>query len=138
MLARQITEAFAQGTLNLAQRGNPQQGWDSLPEIQSAKLIRKMGDDSTVRLFCTFTSAMDRARESGRLWQSATAVFSNPQTRWIFDRPEVARDRAAIAAILQERDISQRHGPDADAWFRIGVALGVADPPPAVVGSYAR
>jgi hypothetical protein len=130
MLAHQITEAFVQRTLNFDSRCTPPQGWPALPEIQAAE--QKAGrSDVGVRLFCTFTCAMDRARESAALWQSATQVLLNQQTNWIFDPAEVARNRGQVTRLQQYR-ISQRHGPDADAWHRIGVALTDPNAPPAV------
>jgi len=51
-------------------------GWDTLPEVYAAHQIRGRGHpDHVVRLFLTFVSAMDRARDSTRLWLDALALF---------------------------------------------------------------
>jgi hypothetical protein len=123
-LARQITTAFVTGTFNTTGRIIPTgSGWAVLPEMVAAERLRNCGaDDVAVRLRCTFTSAMDRARDARRLWKNAAEVFL--RERWVFEPTEIRRrGYDALRETLRAAGVSQRHGPDSLAWLRIGQSL---------------
>ena len=75
-----------------------------------------------MRLFVTFIAAMDRARDSTRLWRAGSALFeSHPE---LFDPAKVsALPLANLRNLLSAYRVSQRHGPDSDAWSRIAISL---------------
>ncbi len=125
-LAHQITAAFVGGAFDVSKRGAPKgEGWDALPELIAAKRLREEGaDDVAIRLFCTFTAAMDRARNARRLWSNAADLFL--RTRWAFEPQEIAnRSLTYLTDTLKSFGVSQRHGPDARAWQAIARALNL-------------
>ena len=64
---------------------------------------------------------MDRARESDRLWAAAASLFErHPHA---FDPGAVAAGADEARALLKEFGVTQRHGPDGDAWVRIANVL---------------
>jgi hypothetical protein len=123
-LARSITNAFATGAFDLAQRpGAPVPGWAGMPEVAVAGRLREAGaTDADVRLFLTFTAAMDRARNADRLWNDSCRLFL--EHRWAFD-PEAVRNRSCVelAEILRSHRVSQRHKVDSRSWFAIAEIL---------------
>ncbi|MCX7686405.1 MAG: hypothetical protein N2045_00320 [Fimbriimonadales bacterium] len=126
-IAYRLTEAFATGTLKPADPNAPRPGWESLPEVRAAERLYSAGFcDRDVRLFLTFTCAMDRVRDAEQLWQkSADAIIRCPelfQPEWIVGHPTETRQ------LLQRLGISQRHGPDSSAWIRIAESLTHSNP----------
>jgi hypothetical protein len=130
-LARRLTDLFVEGRLDLSKRpGRPPQGWDAMPEFAAAGELRAAGaTDPEVRLWLTFTVALDKIRDadslaeaSGRLWK---------RERWAFEPEEVVRrGPTAVASVLRASGVSKLHAPDADAWFRIAQSLagGLSEP----------
>lgn len=95
-----------------------------MPEFYTTDAIRRDHDatDLDVRLFLTFSAAMDRARDADRLWQRAASLFA--QSPWVF-RPGdvVARPLDDLRSALSGHGVSQRHGPDSLGWRRIAESL---------------
>ncbi len=114
-----LTQQFYDGSLDLAARvGAPMSGWQGMPEVRAVEAIRAEGaDDRMVRLFVTLVVALDRARDSDRLWDSASAVYrAHP---WLFEPRECVARPDDVRRHLKEGGVSQRHQPDANAWLRI-------------------
>jgi hypothetical protein len=124
VVGNQITHPFVNGTLHLNLRGNPPQGWHNLPEVVAAKAVREAGCVA-VRLFLTFTSAMDYGgRPSTALWQNSANRLLNAQTNWIFDPDQIATSPFNnLRRILKQFGVSQKHLRDAAAWRAIGEAI---------------
>jgi hypothetical protein len=123
-LARKITTAFIRGTFNTEERGPPARvGWDALPEVAQASRLRSSGaSDVAIRLFCTFTAAMDRARDAERLWSNSADLFLKEP--WAFEpRQVVTREVSGLREILKSFGVSQRHGVDAESWLTIAKSL---------------
>lgn len=129
-LAEMLAGDFYDGRLDFKSRNMPKaMGWELMPEVAATKRLLAGGVSyQALRQFLTFTCAMDRARDSNRLWQRAVALFQS--------RPEVfsPADAAAtspkqLRAVLVESGVSQRHGPDADAWHDIACSLVTAAGP---------
>ena len=76
----------------------------------------------TVRLFLTSIAAMDRVRDATRLWRAGLALYeSHPE---LFDPAVVsAVPIPELRDLLSAYRVSQRHGPDSDAWSRIAISL---------------
>ena len=109
-LALRITRLFCERKLDLSRRpGAPACGWEALPEVRAVNQLRALGaDDRTVRLFCTFVMAMDRARDSYRLWQRGLELFK--QAPWAFEPGEVIRRPfEELARTLCRFGVTQRH-----------------------------
>jgi hypothetical protein len=116
--------AFHGEGLDLTLRpGAPAQGWKGLPEVAIADRLRAAGADAVkVRLFLTFTAAMDRARDADRLWNSACKLFFDHS--WVFRPEEISsRPLSELADLLRSYRVSQRHGPDTAGWRTIGESL---------------
>ena len=123
-LAEEIAGDFYEGGLDLAARGAaPSMGWSTMPEVTVTDELRRGGaSERSIRQFLTFVSAMDRARDASRLWRAGGELFhSHPE---VFDPATAAAmtsDR--LSDLLSASGVSQRHGPDSDAWRRIGKSL---------------
>lgn len=97
--------------------------WERMPEVECAGLLRARGEgERTVRLFLTFVSAMDRARDAGSLWKNGLKLFeSNPE---LFDPARAARlPHGELSRLLRESGVSRRHRQDVPAWRRIAESL---------------
>ena len=102
-------------------------GWDTLPEVCAVRRMKAQSvPDDVVRLFLTFVSAMDRARDSTRLWRAGMALFeSHPRA---FDPGQVVETPfSKLQDLLEEFGVSQRHGDDTRAWRCIATSLAAGD-----------
>lgn len=124
MISTQITHAFVNGTLRLGLRGNPPQGWRSLPEVVTANAVSTAGNVA-VRLLLTFTSAMDYGgRPSTPLWQNSAKCLLDARSNWIFDPDQIATSPFNnLRRVLKPFGISQKHLRDAAAWRAIAEAI---------------
>ncbi len=123
-LARRMTEAFMSARLDLSQRpGAPSPGWQGVPEVVAAGRLRDAGaSEADVRLFLTFTAAMDRARDADRLWYASERLFL--EHRWTFQPEEIiGRSLSELAGALRSAGVSQRHSVDTAAWRTIAESL---------------
>ena len=123
-LAGEVAGDFYEGRLDLATRGETAiAGWSTMPEVEIAQELRRGGaSERSIRQFLTFVSAMDRARDAIRLWRAGSALFQrHPE---VFDPPVVSSmTSAGISGFLSAAGVSQRHGPDSNAWWTIGRSL---------------
>lgn len=102
-----------------------------MPELAAVGRLREQGwNDRDVRLFLTFLSAMNRARDWDHLCASVLALAK--ERPWAFQPGEICSRRAELVSTLQEFGVSQRHGPNARAWSRIGESLSSTQTAPAV------
>jgi hypothetical protein len=132
-LARQITTAFVNGTVHSRDRAAPKgNGWEALPELMAANRLRAEGASVVdVRLFCTFTAAMDRARGAEVLWRKAADLFL--RQRWVFEPEAITRKSyGELKDVLQKSGVSQRHHPDTCAWLAIANSLSQKNRAPLV------
>ena len=129
-IVKMIADDFYGSQLNLSEREiESYDPWSQMPEVKFVKEMRASGkSDRTVRLFLTFVSAMDRARDANSLWQAAAKLFrSHPE---LFDPAEVTRiSRDKLKSCLSESRVSQRHEPDSKAWHVISTSLALEDSP---------
>ena len=127
-IAAAIANDFYDGKLDLSARGNKQaSGWLDMPEVKAVRDMRNFGySKRVVWRFLTFVSAMDRARDSDKLWQDALKMFeSEPR---FFD-PAYVSDvpLERIREVLSGARVSQRHGADSRAWKTIARSLYAGD-----------
>ncbi len=107
-------------------------GQDSarLYSVRTSKHIRSCGgNDRVVRLFLTFISAMNRARNATQLWTAGMSLFEDRPE--IFDPQHVWElELEALRDLLKVTGVSRRHGPDSNAWRQIAKSLtsGPASP----------
>ena len=123
-LAELIVEDFYGNKLDPSARGiQGNTAWEQMPEVQSAKRLRARNTpEPKIRRFLTFVSAMDRARDSNRLWCAATELFeSHPEA---FEPSEASAMKPdSLREQLCDGGVSQRHGPDSKAWQQIARSL---------------
>lgn len=123
-LAEMIAGDFYDGRLDLSARGMaPGAAWLQMPEVECVRQLRSFGKpDRLVRLFLTFVSAMDRARDATRLWRAGVKLLeSHPE---VFEPAEVsAMCSDKVRDLLSAHDVSRRHGPDTKAWRIIAGSL---------------
>lgn len=122
-LAAAIANDFYSGQLDLSARGPVQAGWSIMPEVQAvARLTRDGQPELTVRRFLTFVSAMERNRDSNRLWADAVQLMaSQPET---FDPATVSvMPLEELGETLSATHMSRYHRSDTDAWHTIARSL---------------
>ena len=128
-LAELIATDFYEGKLDMSsrKRAPDRVAWDTLPEVGAALQFRRRGvPDDVVRLFLTFVAAMDRSRNSTRLWSAGVELFeSHPE---VFDPHRVASlTFYELQDLLNESGVSQRHEFDTRAWQCIAKSLAAGD-----------
>ncbi len=100
-----------------------------MPGSDQATRLRNSGASlRAVRLFLTFVSAMDRARDATRLWNSGAELFqAYPE---VFEPAEAsAIPLSMLRARLSKYGVSQRHGPDSSGWHTIARSLAARGNP---------
>jgi hypothetical protein len=134
-LAKRITRTFLSGELDLSRRRSaPVPGWGGMPEVAAAARVTAAGADGPrLRSFLTLTMAMDRARESDRLWSAAAALFEREP--WVFAPAEIIEKSDRVPGLLSKFGVTQRHTQDSRAWLRIADTLVNAERAPAVVAA---
>ena len=94
---------------------------DYMPEV---RIVHRLlgGADRAARLFLTFIAAMDRARDATQLWKAGGRLYEDhPES---FDPQHVAElEVDEVRRLLKAARVSQRHGPDSNAWHQIGKSL---------------
>ena len=130
IVAEAISGDFYDDRLDLSARDvAPGAAWSRMPEVECVARLRVSGaSHRTVRLFLTFIAAMDRARDTTRLWNNGVELFQS--------YPEVFEPAEALVlpiSTLRERlsqyGVSQRHGPDSSAWNVIARSLAAGGNP---------
>ena len=132
-LSRVLTVAFQSGGLDLSGRpGAPSPGWSGMPEVVFAERLRGLGaDGARIRMGLTLVMALDRARDADRLWSAAAALFGGRQD--LFDPDALSGLSASeVGDALRAGGVSQRHGPDTEAWRRVARSLHDAELAPAI------
>ncbi len=129
-IVEMIASDFYDGELDLSERGiESYDPWSQMPEVKFVEKMRDSGvSDRTVRLFLTFVSAMDRARDANSLWRDAAKLFrSRPE---LFDPAKVIKiPRDKLKSFLSKNGVSQRHEQDSKAWYVISTSLALEDSP---------
>lgn len=121
---RMIAGDFYGGRLDLSARSiEPGDPWLRMPEVKVVREMQGHGvSNRTLRLFLTFVSAMDRARDANRLWRVAGDLFESCPK--LFDPVEITRiSHAELKRYLSASGVSQRHEPDSNAWWTIARSL---------------
>lgn len=100
-------------------------GQDSarLYSVRASTMIRSRGqNDRVVRLFLTFISAMNRAREATQLWCAGMELYQcRPE---IFDPRHVAGlEFETLHRMLKATGVSRKHEHDVNAWHQIAKSL---------------
>ena len=123
-LAELIAGDFYNGRFDLSARGmEPRKAWSLMPEVEATERIRTLGaSEPAIRVFLTLVSAMDRARDAMRLWGAAAQLFeSHPE---VFDPATISSMSVPeLRTLLSRSSVSQRHGPDSQAWHGIACSL---------------
>lgn len=122
-LAKCITELFCAGELNLSWRSAPRLGWDGMPEVRIANKLKNKGiSEIDLRLFLTYTAAMDRIRDSDLLCDATYKLFIDHG--WAF-KPEIAStiEMEKLRDVLIRYKVSKLHSSDVIAWRTISNTL---------------
>lgn len=129
-IVKMITDDFYGGRLDLSERGIASYDpWSQMPDVKFVEKMRASGkSERTVRLFLTFVSAMDRARDANSLWKAAAKLFKlRPE---LFEPAKVTKvPLDKLKSYLSKSRVSQRHGPDSKAWHVISSSLALEDSP---------
>lgn len=129
-LANMIASDFYDGRFDLSERNIALDSeWSKLPEVKCVEQLRASGtSDRMIRLFITFIAAMERARDSTRLWHAGAKLF---ETHPELFNPAYVSDIPfhTLLNLLSNNEVSQRHRPDTDAWRIIAGSLMSGDSP---------
>lgn len=123
-LAKTIAGDFYNGRFDLTSRGlDADTTWSLMPEVEAEHQLRALGASKRItRVFLTLVSAMDRARDSTRLWRISVGLFK--QHPVVFRPDEVLKmSIGRLSTLLREAGVSQRHRKDSEAWHRIACSL---------------
>ena len=107
----------------------PSNAWLQMPEVACVEQLRASGESArNVRLFLTFITAMDRARDANRLWCDGLRLFqSYPES---FQPEKIsAVPLYRLRERLSQFRVSQRHGFDSKAWSTIANSLASGESP---------
>ena len=127
-LAAAIASDFYDNKLDLSARGNKQaSGWLDMPEVKAVRDMRGAGhSELMVRRFLTFVSAMDRRRDSDKLWGNALEMVESEPC--FFDPGQVSDVPVErLRDVLSGARVSQFHRPDSKAWLAIARSLHAGD-----------
>ena len=122
-IALHITSAFCKGEFKISREDAPTVGWEGMPEVYTTNELRKnRATESEIRLFITFSAAMDRSRDADVLWRSSKNLFINDKS---FFQPEIVSSYSYqnLLEILKQNKVSQRHNMDVTGWIRIALSL---------------
>lgn len=132
-LAEQIADHFyrKEGWEDSDRKDIPSKPYDEMFEVAAVnelrKELRKRGisgkeTDKEIRLFLTFTAAMERSANSKKIWEGSRKLFA--ENRKLFKPEEIRKmEIKDIQENLQENEIGRWHEPDAKAWHTIGCTL---------------
>ena len=129
-ISKLVAHDFYTDQLDLPSRGlEPCCMWSRMPEVEAVTQLRKlMVQPRTIRLFLTFLAAMNRPRDSARLWRNGVALWKQHPT--LFEPAEAsAMPLDTLRRLLVEYGVSLKHKPDSQAWHRIARSLSSPDNP---------
>ena len=120
-----IADDFYKGRFDLSERTNVTvaSSWASMPHAESIRFLRELGaDDRSVLLFITFIAAVDRGRDSEKVWWGGLELFEqNPE---VFDPLalfNVSVDE--LASLMSEHSLSNKDKPEPQNWMRIAQTI---------------
>ena len=110
--------------------------WSRMPEVEAVAQLRKLlVPPRTVRAFLTFMAAMNRPRDSARLWKNGVELWKQHPT--LFEPAQVsAMSLDALRTLLAKYGVSLKHKPDSQAWHTIARSLSSSDNPISRVVDY--
>ena len=133
-IAKLVAHDFYTDQLNLRSRGlEPGCMWSRMPEVGAiAKLRESKVSPRTIRLFLTFMAAMNRPRDSERLWRNGVEMFvHHPE---LFEPAKVsAMPPDVLRTQLMQSGVSLKHKPDSQAWHTIARSLSKSRNPISIV-----
>ncbi len=126
-IAAAIANDFYDGKLDLsARRVKQAPGWSDMPEVKAVCALRTSGHSKRmVRRFLTFVSAMDRQRDSDKLWEDARKMV---ESKPCFFDPAYVSDvpLEPLREVLSDARVSRFPG-DPGWWQTIARSLHAGD-----------
>ena len=129
-VAKLVARDFYTDQLDLFSRGlEPGCMWSRMPEVHAVAQLRKSWvSPRTIRLFLTFMAAMNRPRDSARLWSNGVELWK--QHGELFEPAEAsAMPLDILRTLLVQYKVSLKHKPDSLAWHTIARSLSSPDNP---------
>ncbi len=126
-IAGLIVEDFYQSRFDLSARKNlpAATSWDTLPQVECVKYLREADtSNQTILLYLTLLGAIDRARDSERLWWGGLELYeSHPQ---VFDPLGLlAISVDELTEYLGEFNVTQNTERDPQAWLEIARTIAL-------------
>ncbi len=120
-IAGLIAEDFYKGRFDLSKRRNvtSASSWSSMPHVECVKYLRESGaTDLTVLLFITFIAAVDRGRDSEKVWWNGLELLE--QHPEVFDPLALFNVSVdGLAELMSENNLSHKDKSEPQVWLRI-------------------
>ena len=129
-IAQLVARNFYTDQLDLPSRGlEPGCMWSRMPEVEAvAQLHKLLVPPRTIRLFLTFMAAMNRPRDSARLWKNGVELWNQHPT--LFEPAKASSiPLDTLRTLLAEYGVSLRHKPESQAWHTIARSLSSSNNP---------
>ncbi len=126
-IAGLIVEDFYRGRFDLSARNNVPSttSWATMPQVECVQYLRDAEtSDRTVLLYLTFLAAIDRARDSERLWWNGLELLeSHPK---VFDPLGLlGLNCEQLTEILNDCNVSNNNEQDSQAWLDIAQTIAL-------------
>ncbi len=124
-IAASIAEDFYKGRFDLSARDkiSAAASWSLMPHVECVQFLRDAGTpERTILFFITFLGALDRAKDSERLWWNGLELHeAHPE---IFDPLALLNVSVdELGEYLEESGVSRNTGQDSEAWLRIAQTI---------------
>jgi len=122
-----IAEDFYKGRFDVSieDRQCAPVSWSCVPHVECVSYLREADTpDRTIWTYITFVSAIDRTRESQRLWWNALELLESHQE--VFDPLALLNVTVGeLAELLSGFDVSQNKEQDPQAWLDIARTIAL-------------
>lgn len=126
-IAGLIAEDFYKGRFDLSERSkvSSASSWSSMPHVECVNFLRESGAAArTILLFITFIAALDRGRDSERVWWSGLELYeSHPD---VFDPLALFKISVdELTVLMNESNVSHKNEQDPQAWLDIAQTIAL-------------
>jgi len=126
-IAGLIIDDYYQGRFDLSKRNNPPtaSSWSATPQVECVQYLRDEGiENRTILLYLTLLVAIDRGRNSERLWWNGLDLYESHPA--VFDPLELlATSLQNLSERLSDFKVTQNKEQDPQAWLTIAQTIAL-------------
>lgn len=126
-IAGSIVEDYYRGRFDLSARNNlpSATSWSTTPQVECVQYLRDIeATDRSILLYLTFLAAIDRARDSERLWWSGLELYENHPE--VFDPLGLlGLSCEQLSELLSNSNVSKNNEQDPQAWLEIAQTIAL-------------